>query len=121
MLARRLYHFSDNSNFPTQKREVMNILVNNNYPIGLVKSYLARYRTTHSNDTHDEGDVSSQDVPIQPATTTYLRIPYVFGLSEQIRKILQTENEKIVFYHTVNVGSLYSRLKDSIPSNNRVV
>ena len=115
MLAKRLYCFSDSSSLASQTKDVMDILVSNNYPVQLIRSSLSRYRTALLDSSHPIATTTSRGQLEQQTEPIYVKIPYVKGLSEQIRGALQTENSKIAFYHTISVGKLYSNLKDKIP------
>ena len=51
----------------------------------------------------------------QVTPVTYHKIPAIKGVSKQLQRALQTENTKIIFYHTFTVGRLYSNMKDRVP------
>lgn len=80
-----------------------NILINNNYPEGLIQTFFSDNRSRLTN----EANVNNN---------TYYKIPYVNGLSQNLKRILENDNIKVVFYNEKSLRPLFNNNKDKIPS-----
>ena len=117
MLNKRLSTFSNAITYEAQKKDVIDILKKNDYPMCVIRRGLdgqVRVADRNVQTTVNEMTMTVQNVD-GDVRMMYGKIPYVSGLSLQISKILATDNLKIVYYHTFNVGRLYSNMKTSIP------
>ena len=121
MLAKRLRLFCGLETLIEQRKEVVEILLKNDYPRTIINHYLNKFMSeemvtaepvTDGVTGLEQDDQTNDD---HETHVRYYKIPSVKGVSTQLRRALETENTKIVFYHTFTVGGLYSNMKDRIP------
>ena len=80
-------------------------MLNNDYPIG----FLRKCRALKPREKKEEAE--------KPISTTI--IPYIEGLSEEIRRILNGYNIRTVFRTVDTLGRIFTSVKDPIPPEER--
>lgn len=81
--------------------EFRNKLINNNYPPSLCNLII------------NTNNVRAQKGP-NSETKKYLKIPYIKGCSEKLKRILTNENTTIVYYYKKTLGKLFNSMKDPL-------
>lgn len=120
ILKKRWQLFSDPETKEIHKNDIINILMKNDYPKYLIKRHLDRPEELGlSGVAVDEVVAAVSEHAGLSQTKTYLKIPYIRGLSQSVRRSLRTDDVDVVFYNTHTVGRLYSNLKDTIPISRR--
>ena len=85
------------------------VLRYNGYPKGFVRKYKVQ-----QGEEKEKDDLDNQNKPLSTA-----RIPYVKGLSEEIRRILKQYNIRTVFRTTETLGRVLTKVKDRTPPEER--
>ena len=84
----------------SEHTHITNALVNNGYPRNFVRSYSAlRHRAQ-----------TDQEPPL-----TTIAVPYVSGLSEEIRRVCRQFNIRVAFRSGRSLRSVLTRVKDPLP------
>lgn len=96
---------SDQHLLKEELHHVQGVLRCNGYPKGMVRKYRVQQRKGKRMDDEEE-----ENKPLSTA-----KIPYVKGLSEEIRRILEKYNIRTVFKTTETLGWILTKVKDLTP------
>ena len=112
-LMRRAHDLtSDQHLLKEELHHVRGVLRCNGYPNKMMRKYKVQQRKEkEKKDDHDEED---ENKPLSTA-----KIPYVKGLSEEIRRILGRYNIGTVFRTTQTLGRILTKVKDPTPPEER--
>lgn len=120
LLGKRLRAFTDLNTRKTEREKVIHILRQNDYPM----SFILRHLDMTEEDVVGVMRPLSSWLETRDSTLNalasperiFMKIPYIQGLSQQIRKILKTDRIDVVFYNTYTLGQLYTNTKSIIPT-----
>ena len=88
-----------------------NILKENNYPIRFINKYITK-RLCILKNKHDK----SEQIKQNESKTTYISLPFINGISNQIGKLIENKTKlKICYNNKSNLRGIYTQLKTKIP------
>ena len=96
---------SDRHLLKKELKHLQGVMLNNDYPTGFLKRCRTLKPKERSEDEH------------KPLSTT--KLPYIEGLSEEIRRILRGFNIRTVFRTIDTLGRILTRVKDPTPPEER--
>ena len=93
------------------------MLRGNSYPVGYLKKY-TKLGKPEGNEKNTEDQNEDEEVEKNKLLATAI-IPYIKGLSEAVRRILQKYNIRTAFKTTNTLGRMLAKVKDPTPRNER--
>ena len=94
-----------------EKHQILAALQQNGYP----KEFIHRTVKKHNRRKEQQRERPEEE----PKQTKSINLPYIQGLSEQLKRALDKHNIKEMFYIQTTLRNLLSKPKDPIPKEDR--
>lgn len=114
MYQKKIYELSAPQHIYKNLAIAKKILLQNNYPMFFIKRYLYRRNNITSPQHQPIGNQTQEE---EPTPISYYRIPYIDRVATKLKKIIENQNNKLVFYNKKTTRAIHTKLKDKIDTN----
>ena len=110
---------SSNKGKLRERKHVFKVLRDNGYPFKFIKSYdikRKRHNTYNTNANLHTTDVNNNRAnPADCVAPSFVVLPYVKGVAENISRVLRRENIKVCYKPTTTLSHQFPTPKDNLP------